>query len=250
VIRIAAVGDLHFGPDAAGTYRPHLEGIAESADIFLIAGDLTRLGEPEEARALAEELRDLPIPAVAVLGNHDHHSDRQEDVRRIMEASGIRVLEGENEVIEVAGARLGVAGAKGFGGGFAGGSASDFGEPEMKAFIRHTVEVADRLEKALAELEADHRVVLLHYAPVKETLQGEPAEIHAFLGSYLLGEAVDRAGADLVLHGHAHRGADSGATPGGIPVRNVAWPVIGQAYALFRLGQRTGARPAAAVRSS
>jgi Icc-related predicted phosphoesterase len=246
VIRIAAVGDLHFGPDSAGTYRPHLEGIAESADVFLIAGDLTRLGEPEEARVLAEELRDLPIPTVAVLGNHDHHSDRQDEVRRIVEAAGIRVLEGEGQVVEVGGTRLGVAGAKGFGGGFAGGSASDFGEPEMKAFIRHTIEVAGRLETAIAELDADHRVVLLHYAPVKETLQGEPAEIHPFLGSYLLGEAIDRAGADLVLHGHAHRGADSGATPGGIPVRNVAWPVIGQAYALFRLGT-AGARPAAAA---
>jgi Icc-related predicted phosphoesterase len=246
VIRVAAVGDLHFGPDSAGTYRPHLEGIAESADVFLIAGDLTRLGEPEEARVLAEELRDLPIPTLAVLGNHDHHSDRQDEVRRIVEAAGIRVLEGESEVVEVEGTRLGVAGAKGFGGGFAGGSASDFGEPEMKAFIRHTIEVAGRLETAIAELDADHRVVLLHYAPVKETLQGEPAEIHPFLGSYLLGEAIDRAGADLVLHGHAHRGADSGATPGGIPVRNVAWPVIGQSYALFRLGT-AGARPAAAA---
>jgi Icc-related predicted phosphoesterase len=251
VIRIAAVGDLHFGPDAAGTYRPHLEGITESADVFLIAGDLTRLGEPEEARVLAEELRDLPIPVVAVLGNHDHHSDRQDEVARIMEASGVRVLEGESEVVEVAGGRLGVAGAKGFGGGFAGGSASDFGEREMKAFISHTVEVAGRLQRAIEELEADHRVVLLHYAPVKETLRGEPAEIHAFLGSYLLGEAVDRAGADLVLHGHAHRGAGSGATPGGIPVRNVAWPVIGQAYALFRLGRLVPARAAAsAARSS
>ena len=249
MIRIAAVGDLHFGPDAAGTYRHHLEGIAESADVFLIAGDLTRLGEPAEARALAEELRDLPIPVVAVLGNHDHHSDREEEVARIMEASGTRVLEGEGEVVEVAGARLGVAGAKGFGGGFADASASDFGEREMKAFIRHTIEVAGRLQKAIEELDADHRVVLLHYAPVKETLRGEPAEIHAFLGSYLLGEAIDRAGADLVLHGHAHRGADSGATPGGIPVRNVAWPVIGQAYALFRLGQPAGVQPAAAARS-
>jgi Icc-related predicted phosphoesterase len=242
VIRLAAVGDLHFGPDAVGTYRPHLEGIAERADAFLIAGDLTRLGDPEEARALGEELWDLPIPTMAVLGNHDHHSDREDEVRAAVESAGVRVLEGEGEVVEIEGTRLGVAGAKGFGGGFAGGSASDFGEREMKAFVRHTMGVADRLESAIGGLDADHRVVLLHYAPVKETLEGEPPEIHAFLGSYLLAEAIDRAGADLVLHGHAHRGADSGATPGGIPVRNVAWPVIGQAYALFRLDERAEAR--------
>jgi Icc-related predicted phosphoesterase len=235
VIRIAAVGDLHFAPDAVGTYRPHLERIAERADVFLIAGDLTRHGDPDEARALASEIRDLPIPAIAVLGNHDHHSDREGEIRSVMERAGVRVLEGEGEVVEVGQSRLGVAGAKGFAGGFAGGSASDFGEREMKAFIRHTVEIADRLEAAVRGLDADHRVVLLHYAPVKETLEGEPPEIHAFLGSYLLAEAIDRAGADLVLHGHAHRGVGSGATPGGIPVRNVAWPVIGEAYALFRL---------------
>jgi Icc-related predicted phosphoesterase len=238
VIRIAAVADLHFGPDSAGTYRPHLDRIADRADVFLIAGDLTRLGEPEEARVLADELRDLAIPTVAVLGNHDHHANREDEVRSIVESAGVQVLEGEATVLEIAGTRLGIAGAKGFGGGFAGVSASEFGEREMKAFIQHTMEVADRLEAALRSLDADRRVVLVHYSPVKETLDGEPPEIHAFLGSYLLAEAVDRAGADLVLHGHAHRGTGSGATPGGIPVRNVAWPVIGEAYALFRLEPR------------
>jgi Icc-related predicted phosphoesterase len=242
-MRVAAVADLHFGPDAAGTYRPHLDRIAERADAFLIAGDLTRLGDPEEARVLAEEMRDVPIPTVAVLGNHDHHADREHEVREVMEGAGVRVLEGEGTVLEVGGARLGVAGAKGFGGGFAGVSASEFGEREMKAFVRHTRGVADRLEEALRGLDADRRVVLLHYSPVRETLDGEPPEIHAFLGSYLLAEAIDRAGADLVLHGHAHRGARSGLTPGGVPVRNVAWSVIGEAYALFRLDPRPERSP-------
>jgi Icc-related predicted phosphoesterase len=242
-MRVAAVADLHFGTDAVGTYRPHLDRIAERADAFLIAGDLTRLGDPEEARALAEELRDLPIPTVAVLGNHDHHADREHEVRAVMEGAGVRVLEGEGTVLDVGGARLGVAGAKGFGGGFAGVSASEFGEREMKAFVRHTRGVATRLEEALRGLDADRRVVLLHYSPVRETLEGEPPEIHAFLGSYLLAEAIDRAGADLVLHGHAHRGTRSGLTPGGVPVRNVAWSVIGEAYALFRLDPRSDHSP-------
>ncbi|HJV04582.1 MAG TPA: metallophosphoesterase, partial [Actinomycetota bacterium] len=142
MMRVAAVGDLHFGTDAVGTYRPHLDRIAERADAFLIAGDLTRLGDPEEARALAEELRDPQIPTVAVLGNHDHHADREHEVRAVMEGAGVRVLEGEGTVLDVGGARLGVAGAKGFGGGFAGVSASEFGEREMKAFVRHTRGVA------------------------------------------------------------------------------------------------------------
>ncbi len=137
-------------------------------------------------------------------------------------------------VVEVGGRRVGIAGTKGFGGGFAGASASDFGEPEMKAFVGHTKTLAGRLERALAGLQADRRIALLHYSPVAETLAGEPREIHAFLGSYLLAEAVDRVGADLVVHGHAHRGSRNGTTPGGVPVRNVAAPVIGRAYEVFR----------------
>jgi Icc-related predicted phosphoesterase len=137
-------------------------------------------------------------------------------------------------VLPVAGHRVGIAGSKGFGGGFAGACASDFGEPEMKAFVGHTRTLAGNLERALAGLRADRRIALLHYSPVAETLAGEPREIHAFLGSYLLAEAVDRAGADLVIHGHAHRGSRDGTTPGGVPVRNVAAPVIGRAYEVFR----------------
>ena len=235
MIRIAAVGDLHFGSDASGSVRPRLEHLAERADAFLVAGDLTRLGEPEEARALAEELRGLPVPVVTVLGNHDYHSNRQEEVRRVIEDAGITVLDGESMVLEIDGTRLGIAGMKGFGGGFAGASATDFGEPEMKAFVRHAIDVAERLERVLEDLDADVRVVLLHYSPVAETLRGEPPEIHAFLGSYLLAEAVDRAGADLVIHGHAHRGTERGVTPGGVPVRNVALPVIERAYAVYEV---------------
>ncbi|HUG61156.1 MAG TPA: metallophosphoesterase family protein, partial [Methylomirabilota bacterium] len=127
----------------------------------------------------------------------------------------------------------GIAGSKGFGGGFAGVSGSDFGEPEMKAFIRHTKALAGRLETCLHGLDADVRIALLHYSPVPETLRGEPLEIYPFLGSYLLAEAIDRAGADLALHGHAHRGSEQGVTAGGVQVRNVSQPVIGRAYALF-----------------
>ena len=237
MISLAAAGDLHFGRDSAGTVRPHLEGIAERADVLLLAGDLTKRGEPDEARVLTEELHGVDVPIVAVLGNHDHHSDRESDVAAILRDAGVTVLEGTSTVLDVRGERLGVVGAKGFGGGFAGTSATDFGEREMKAFVRTTREVAARIEAALRDLEADHRVVLLHYAPIKETLRGEPPEIHAFLGSYLLAEAVDRVGADLILHGHAHYGEERGVTPGGIRVRNVAQHVIRTAYNVYCLGE-------------
>jgi Icc-related predicted phosphoesterase len=235
MIRLAAVGDLHFGPDLAGTLRSAFDDLSDRADVLLLAGDLTRVGDPAEAAALADELRDLPIPAVAVLGNHDYHTDRSEEVRKLVEEAGIRVLEGEGTVLELEDARVGVAGVKGFGGGFAGACGSDFGEPEMKSFVRHTREAAESLEIALGSLEADVRVALMHYAPTEQTLQGERLEIYPFLGSYLLGEAVDRVGASLIVHGHAHRGSEKGVTPGGTPVRNVALPVIHRPYNVYRL---------------
>jgi Icc-related predicted phosphoesterase len=175
-----------------------------------------------------------------VLGNHDHHTDRAGKIARRLDNGGVRVLEGDGETVTINGVCIGVAGIKGFGGGFLGASGSDFGEPEMKAFIRHTKERAAALEAALMALECDLRIALLHYSPIPETLQGERLEIFPFLGSYLLAEAIDRAGADLVFHGHAHAGAEQGLTPGGIHVRNVAQPVIRRAYALYHFDRAGG----------
>jgi Icc-related predicted phosphoesterase len=131
-----------------------------------------------------------------------------------------------------------VAGVKGFGGGFAGRCASDFGEPEMKAFVRTTRESADALAAALLSLECDSLVALTHYSPVPDTLAGEPPEIYPFLGCYQLGQAIDSAPTALALHGHAHHGTERGTTPGGVRVRNVAHPVIKQAYSVFHLGDQ------------
>jgi Icc-related predicted phosphoesterase len=236
VIRIAAVGDMHAGADTKGRLAPGYAHIAEQADVFLIAGDLTRCGSPDEVRVLAEELADVGVPVVAVLGNHDHHAGRAKEVMSVLRGYGVTVLEGSSTVITVDGARLGIAGTKGFGGGFAGACGTEFGEPEMKAFVGHSKALADRLHDALASLDTDYRVALLHYAPVPDTLAGERLEIFPFLGSYLLAEAIDKAGADLVLHGHAHAGTEKGVTAGGIHVRNVAQPVVRAAYALYCLG--------------
>jgi Icc-related predicted phosphoesterase len=170
-----------------------------------------------------------------VLGNHDYHGDQVEAVTGELTGAGITVLEGTGVELELPDGVLGVAGVKGFGGGFAGRCATAFGEPEMKAFIGYTDRCADGLQAALSGLDTPYRVALTHYAPVPETLAGEPYEIYPFLGSYLLAQAIDAGGACLAVHGHAHAGSPRGMTPGGVRVRNVAHPVIRQAYSVFVL---------------
>ena len=234
-VRVAAVGDVHVGLDSGPVLGPP-ERLREDADVLLLAGDLTRVGTTAEAEVFARELAALDgLPVVAVLGNHDYESDAAEQVREIVEAAGATVLDGEGTTIGVDGVCIGIAGTPGFGGGFLGASGSEFGEPTMKAFVRRTREMADSLATALGALECNIRVALTHYAPVPETLQGERPEIFPFLGSYLLAEAIDRGDADVAIHGHAHRGSRRGRTPCGVPVRNVAQPVLGRPYTVLRL---------------
>lgn len=237
MIRVAAVGDVHFAQDSAGLLAPHFRRLPEKADVLLLAGDLTRAGYPDEAAVLAEELTDVAVPTVAVLGNHDYHQDQQDKISAILAEAGVIVLEGERTLLTVGECTLGIAATKGFGGGFADACATEFGEPETKAFIRHTKRLSSRLEQALLDLgrEADLKLALLHYSPVRGTLAGERLEIYPFLGSYLLAEAVDRGGADLVIHGHSHGGREKAKTPGGVHVRNVAQPVIKHAYNVYSL---------------
>jgi Icc-related predicted phosphoesterase len=244
VIRIAAVGDVHAGADMDGTIREQFASVARDADVLMLAGDLTKAGLPEEAAVLARGMDGIGIPMIAVLGNHDHHSDRQVEVASIVRDAGVDVLEGDHMVVETPAGTVAVAGVKGFCGGFVGGSGSDFGEREMKDFIHHTMDRATALTEALEGLEGDVKIALTHYSPVRETLIGEPPEIFPFLGSYLLAEAVDIGGADLAIHGHAHRGSEHGVTPGGVQVRNVAQTVIGRAYAVFEFEPAPRARPA------
>jgi Icc-related predicted phosphoesterase len=238
MIRIAAAGDLHFDRKSHHRLAKHFTGLEEKADVFLLAGDLTQTGHPEEMQVLADDLAKCPIPVVAVLGNHDYHVDQVDAVVQILKSAGVTVLEQTSVVLDIKGQKVGIAGAKGFGGGFVGACGCDFGELEMKVFMRHSKAVARELERVLKELETDYRIVLLHYSPTAQTLSGEKKEIYPFLGCYYFAEAVDYGHADIAFHGHAHGGVEKGETPGKTPVRNVAQPVIRHAFNIYTLEKK------------
>lgn len=237
-VRIAAAGDLHYDELSHGKLRSHFQKLENEADLLLLAGDLTDTGTPEETAVLIDDLRGLRIPIVAVLGNHDYHCNQVKEVQRLLEEAGVTVLEGNATVIHCRDLSIGIAGTKGFGGGFEGACGTIFGEPEMKTFIRHTEMLSNRLKETLLSLQTDLKIALLHYSPIRETLAGERAEVFPFLGSYLLGKAVDEGGADLVVHGHSHHGRERGMTRGGIPVRNAAIPMLKKANLFYSLSPR------------
>lgn len=221
-IRFAAVGDLHVQSDAAGQLHDFFAQAADQADALLLCGDLTDYGTAEEAKVLAEELSVVSIPVVAVLGNHDFESGTPELVVSALNQAGVRVLDGS--ICEIEG--VGIAGVKGFGGGFGRGSLGAWGEPAIKLFVQEALNEAMKLESALAKLRTRRRIALLHYSPVVGTVQGEPAEIFPFLGSSRLEEPLLRYPMDAVFHGHAHRGTFEARTINDVPVYNVARPLL------------------------
>lgn len=243
MIRVAAVADLHAGPHSVGVLGPLFADLKDEADLLLLAGDVTREGDPADAEIVVSELDESGVPIVVVLGNHDYETDRPAEVTAVLKAAGMHVLDRSGMTLDIAGQRVAIAGTKGFGGGFGAALADDFGEPEMKAWIRHAEAEAETLEDVLSGLVGDIRIVLLHYAPVIDTLAGERLELYPFCGNSMLAAAIDRAGADLVVHGHAHHGSPVGVTPGGVPVRNVAQPVIRKPYEVFIIDEIDDAAP-------
>jgi Icc-related predicted phosphoesterase len=221
-LRIAAISDIHYGKNSAGSMGQLFSQIAETADILLVCGDLTDYGLAEEARVLIADLQSIKIPIVAVLGNHDLESGEDKELTEILTRAGVRMLDGDT--FEYRG--VGFAGIRGFCGGFGRGALGPWGERVIKDFVNEAVQEALKLESALQKLQTEHKVVLMHYAPVRETVEGEPLEIFAFLGSSRLEEPLTRLGATAVFHGHAHRGAPEGKTSNGIPVFNVAHAVL------------------------
>jgi Icc-related predicted phosphoesterase len=235
-IRLAALGDLHVGETAHHPYRELFARISQEADVLALCGDLTNFGKSPEAEILAEDLQACSIPVVGVLGNHDFECGQPQEVSRILHEAGLKLLDGDAYEIE----GVGFAGAKGFIGGYGRNMLSAFGEPAIKAFVQAAVEENLKLETSLRMLKTERTVVVLHYSPIAATLAGEPSEIFPFLGSARLGETIDRFdGVKVVLHGHAHSGAYEGRTPGGVPVYNVARPLLardmGLEFAVFDL---------------
>jgi Icc-related predicted phosphoesterase len=223
IIRIGAVADVHYGRDTQARHRALFEQAAAKVDLLLIAGDLTDMGLPEEAEALAKDLAVLKgVPIAAVLGNHDYESGKEAEIAAVMRAAGVHMLDGES--IELCG--VGIVGAKGFGGGFGRGTLEPWGEAGVKRFVHESVEEALKLERALARLHTPRRIAMLHYAPIRDTVKGEPEEIFPFLGSGRLEEPINRYGVAAVIHGHAHHGAAEGKTSAGIPVYNVSFPLL------------------------
>jgi Icc-related predicted phosphoesterase len=242
---VAAVGDLHCRKDSQGVFQPLFTRMAES-DVVVLCGDLTDYGLPEEARVLARELNAVvKVPVLAVFGNHDYESGHAPEVASILAGAGVRLLDGDG--VEIAG--VGFAGVKGFAGGFGHHALQSWGEPVLKQFVRESVEEALKLEAALARLRTPRRVAILHYAPIRATVEAEPAEIHAFLGSSRLEEPINRYATAAVVHGHAHHGSAEGRTSTGVPVFNVSIPVLAAAFpdrATYRLLEIPVAQEAAA----
>jgi Icc-related predicted phosphoesterase len=227
MVRVAAIGDLHCSRTSQGAFQGLFAKIAESADILLVAGDLTDYGLPDEARVLARELAGIHLPIVAVLGNHDVESGKGDEVRQILTDAGVVVLDGD--AYETHG--IGIAGIKGFGGGFGPRALGPWGEGIIKQFVREAVDEALKLEAALARLRTRHMLAVVHYSPIQQTVEGEPLEIYPFLGSSRLEEPLNRYPVSLVVHGHAHRGQLQGATASGVPVYNVSMPLLIRSFA-------------------
>src|SRR4051794_7821353 len=226
VVRLAALSDIHYSKSSAGSMQPLFAQIAETADVLVLGGDLTDYGLAEEAKILARDLAPVKIPVVGVLGNHDFEADQQQEIVQILTDVGVHMLDGDTW--EYRG--VGFAGVRGFCGGFGRGALGPWGEKIIKDFVHEAVQEALKLEAALARLTTEQRIVVMHYAPIRATVEGEPAEIFPFLGSSRLEDPLSRFDVTAVFHGHAHKGAPEGQTQSGIPVYNVAYQVLKANY--------------------
>ncbi len=234
-LRIAAAGDIHCSETSRAAVTASVAALDGQADLVLFAGDLTTHGEPEQAAVLAEACRVLDVPIYAVLGNHDWHVNRRDEMVDVLRRGNITVLDRDWVICGTNGLEVGIVGLKGFIGGFPGSHLPDFGEPSLRAIYRETSRDVEALDQGLREIAlCPARVVLLHYAPTVETIRGEPEGIWAYLGTDRLAAPIAEHEPDLVLHGHAHAGTFQGAI-GDVPVYNVSVPVMGQDFWLFEL---------------
>lgn len=236
-VRIAAVGDVHCGEGDAGAYRALFARANQEADVLALCGDLTRWGTPAEMKVAVGELHDVEIPIVAVLGNHDHEAGQVGEISAVLRDRGVHLLDGDAFVFSD---DVGFAGVKGFMGGFGARTLTGFGEQDTKTFVGGALHEVQKLEHALSRLDTPVRIAILHYAPIVDTVIGEPEQIYPFLGNDRMAEPLDRYHAAVAFHGHAHVGTFRGTTPGGVPVFNVALHLlhrdkIGEMYYLHEV---------------
>jgi Icc-related predicted phosphoesterase len=250
LVRVAAVSDIHYSKASQGSLQQLFAQITETADVLVLPGDLTDFGLAEEARILAKDLTtSLRIPAVGVLGNHDYEAGEEKEIAQILSDAGLRILDGDS--FEVHG--VGFAGVRGFCGGFGRGALGAWGESVIKAFVHEAINESLKLEAALARLKSEHRIALVHYAPIRDTVEGEPLEIYPFLGSSRLEEPISRFDVTAVFHGHAHKGSLEGRTASGIPVYNVCLPLLKTAwpdrapYRIIEVAAGTGSMPSSGI---
>jgi Icc-related predicted phosphoesterase len=242
VVRLAAISDLHYSKTSQGVLQPLFAQIADSADVLVLCGDLTDYGLAEEARVLARDLAPVKIPMVGVLGNHDCESNQEREIAQVLSDVGVHMLDGDTWEFH----GVGFAGVRGFCGGFGRGALGPWGEKIIKDFVHEAVQEALKLEAALARLTMEHRIALLHYSPIRATVEGESLEIFPFLGSSRLEDPLTRFEVTAVFHGHAHKGSPEGKTQSGIPVFNVAYPLLKASYPdrpPFRLFELHAASP-------
>ena len=227
VVRVAAMSDIHYAKTSAGALQAVFAEVTEQADVLVLCGDLTDYGLVEEAKVLAKDLTaTVKIPVVGVLGNHDLESGLEHEITKVLSDAGVRMLDGDSTEIH----GVGFAGVRGFCGGFGRGALGAWGEPIIKQFVHEAVNETLKLETALARLKTEHRIALIHYAPIQATVVGEPEVIYPFLGSSRMEEPLGRYQVTAVFHGHAHRGTVEGRTSSGIPVYNVSLPLLKATY--------------------
>jgi Icc-related predicted phosphoesterase len=235
MIKIAAVGDLHTHETSYDFLKPGFRNIGKKADVLILAGDLTSKGRIKEARILVEELSEVKIPIVAVLGNHDFHNNNNNQISEVLLQNGIHILDGGCITLKINDKTVGFTGTKGFCGGYGHYSIPDFGEQSLRLLVEEIEHEALKIKHGLMNLDTDFKIVVLHYSPTIETLKGENQQIYFFLGGSILSKPIDSLKPDIVFHGHTHYGTEKGFTEGGIPVRNVSMPMIKKPYSIVSL---------------
>ena len=227
MVRVAALGDMHCGRVPAATLAGLLGQVNDRADVLVLCGDLTDHGTADEARpsrkssAGPSACRSWPCWATTTTTRARWPRSSASCATR-----ACRCWTATRSRCAASASR----GSRGFSGGFGRYTLEPWGEDSVKAFVREAVEETLKLESALARLRTDQRVAVLHYAPIQETVEGEPVEIYAFLGCSRMEEPLHRYSVSVVFHGHAHRGKPEGKLRNDVPVYNVALPLMQRSF--------------------